>query len=129
MSAPLTDTIRERLGLAYTAEASTEHGDAWINFLVHAVTTPDKLAQLMTGLGRPMTATAIVRDLVETYLEQMEINIGYAEAALRGDTVAQEKLFNAMLALHQAQIDVARAVNDAEGRDREMGIGVRDEPS
>lgn len=51
MSAPLTDTIRERLGLAYTAESSTEHGDVWFNFLVHAITTPDKLEQLMTATG------------------------------------------------------------------------------
>jgi predicted Zn-dependent peptidase len=51
MSAPLTDTIRERLGLAYTAEASTEHGDVWINFLVHAVTTPDKLERLISATG------------------------------------------------------------------------------
>ena len=51
MSAPLTDTIRERLGLAYTAESSTEHGDVWSSFLVHAITTPDKLEQLMTATG------------------------------------------------------------------------------
>jgi predicted Zn-dependent peptidase len=51
MSAPLTDTVRERLGLAYTAESSTDHGDVWFNFLVHAVTTPDKLEQLMTATG------------------------------------------------------------------------------
>jgi predicted Zn-dependent peptidase len=51
MSAPFTDTIRERLGLAYTAESSAEHGDVWFNFVVHAVTTPDKLEQLMTATG------------------------------------------------------------------------------
>jgi len=51
MSAPFTDTIRERLGLAYTAESSTEHGDVWLNFLVHAITTPDKLGQLMAATG------------------------------------------------------------------------------
>jgi predicted Zn-dependent peptidase len=51
MSAPLTDTIRERLGLAYTAEASSDHGDVWFNFLVHAVTTPDKLEQLVAATG------------------------------------------------------------------------------
>ena len=51
MSAPFTDTVRERLGLAYTAEASTEHGDTWLNFIVHAITTPDKLDQLMTATG------------------------------------------------------------------------------
>lgn len=51
MSAPFTDTIRERLGLAYTAESSAEHGDVWFNFVVHAVTTPDKLEQLMAATG------------------------------------------------------------------------------
>ncbi|MCG2591510.1 insulinase family protein [Ramlibacter sp. XY19] len=47
MSAPFTDTIRERLGLAYTADASTEHGDSWFTFIVHAITTPDKLDLLV----------------------------------------------------------------------------------
>ncbi|MDB5943605.1 MAG: peptidase [Ramlibacter sp.] len=51
MSAPLTDTIRERLGLAYTAEASSDNGDVWFNFLIHAVTTPDKLEQLVAATG------------------------------------------------------------------------------
>lgn len=51
MSAPFTDTIRERLGLAYTAQSSAEHGDVWFNFVVHAITTPDKLEQLMTATG------------------------------------------------------------------------------
>jgi predicted Zn-dependent peptidase len=51
MSAPLTDTIRERLGLAYTAQSTTDHGDVWFNFIVHAVTTPDKLEQMMTATG------------------------------------------------------------------------------
>lgn len=64
MSAPLTDTIRERLGLAYTAESSTEHGDVWLNFLVHAVTTPDKLEQLMTATGGLLREHAIRIDPV-----------------------------------------------------------------
>ena len=51
MSAPFTDTVRERLGLAYTAQSSAEHGDVWSNFVVHAITTPDKLEQLMTATG------------------------------------------------------------------------------
>jgi hypothetical protein len=29
----------------------TEHGDAWFTFIVHAVTTPDKLEQLVTATG------------------------------------------------------------------------------
>jgi predicted Zn-dependent peptidase len=51
MSSPLMDTVRERLGLAYTAQSTTDSGDAWFNFVVHAVTTPDKLEQLMTATG------------------------------------------------------------------------------
>ncbi|HEY0884719.1 MAG TPA: pitrilysin family protein [Ramlibacter sp.] len=51
MSAPFTDTVREQLGLAYTAQSSAEHGDVWFNFVVHAITTPDKLEQLMTVTG------------------------------------------------------------------------------
>ena len=64
MSAPLTDTIRERLGLAYTAESSTEHGDVWFNFVVHAITTPDKLEQLMTATGGLLREHATRIDLV-----------------------------------------------------------------
>jgi len=52
MSAPLTDTVRERLGLAYTAHASADHGEDWFNFVVHAVTTPDKLEPLVDATGR-----------------------------------------------------------------------------
>jgi len=51
LSAPFTDTVRERLGLAYTAQSSADHGDVWSNLVVHAVTTPDKLEQLMTVTG------------------------------------------------------------------------------
>jgi predicted Zn-dependent peptidase len=51
MSAPLTDTVRERLGLAYTVDASMDQGDVWNNFVIHAVTTPDKLEQLMRATG------------------------------------------------------------------------------
>lgn len=51
MSSPLTDTIRERMGLAYTAQSTSDSGDAWFNFIVHAVTTPDKLQQLLAATG------------------------------------------------------------------------------
>ena len=51
MSSPFTDTVRERMGLAYTAQSHAEHGDAWFNLIVHAVTTPDKLEQLVTATG------------------------------------------------------------------------------
>jgi predicted Zn-dependent peptidase len=51
MSAPLVDTVRERLGLAYTAHSTMDSGDAWANFVVHAVTTPDKLEAAVTATG------------------------------------------------------------------------------
>jgi predicted Zn-dependent peptidase len=51
MSAPLADTVRERMGLAYSTHASTESGDTWGSFIVHAITGPDKLEQLLTAAG------------------------------------------------------------------------------
>ncbi|HSV83558.1 MAG TPA: pitrilysin family protein [Ramlibacter sp.] len=51
MSAPLVDTVREQLGLAYSAHAAMESGDVWANFVIHAVTTPDKLDALMPAIG------------------------------------------------------------------------------
>ncbi|MFL6691461.1 MAG: M16 family metallopeptidase [Ramlibacter sp.] len=62
MSAPLTDTVRERLGLAYTAESTSEHGDAWFNFIIHAITTPDKLDQLLAATGTLLRDHAISID-------------------------------------------------------------------
>jgi predicted Zn-dependent peptidase len=58
MSAPFTDTVRERLGLAYTAQATTESGDHWCSFLLHAVTTPDKMEQLIAASGELLRAQA-----------------------------------------------------------------------
>jgi predicted Zn-dependent peptidase len=58
MSSPLSDTVRERMGLAYTAHSTSESGDAWFNFVVHAITTPDKLQQLMTATGGLLRAHA-----------------------------------------------------------------------
>ncbi|OZI44769.1 peptidase M16 [Bordetella genomosp. 5] len=52
MSSPLSDTVREQLGLAYTTYAAMEGGDVWANFIVHAVTTPDKLDALFAATGR-----------------------------------------------------------------------------
>ena len=64
MSSPLTDTVRERLGLAYTTESSTDQGDLWNNFVVHAVTTPDKLEQLVGATGTLLRAQSVHIDPV-----------------------------------------------------------------
>ncbi|MGF6528772.1 M16 family metallopeptidase [Variovorax sp. PvP013] len=58
MSSPLVDTVRERLGLAYTTHAMMDGGDVWANFMVHAVTTPDKLDALVAATGELLRAHA-----------------------------------------------------------------------
>lgn len=68
MSAPFTDAIRERLGLAYTAHSSADHGDVWCNLVVHAVTTPDKLEQLITATGALLREQA--ERIVPVHLER-----------------------------------------------------------
>jgi len=50
--------VRERLGLAYTADATMDSGDVWANFVVHAITTPDKLDALVTATGSLLRAQA-----------------------------------------------------------------------
>jgi len=64
MSAPLVDTVREQQGLAYTAHSVMESGDVWANFVVHAVTTPDKLDALMPAIGGLLRAQATAIDPV-----------------------------------------------------------------
>ena len=83
MSAPLTDTIRERLGLAYTAESSTEHGDVWLNFLVHAITTPDKLEQLITATGGLLRAQATRIDPVHLERAKNQLSVSRVRSSER----------------------------------------------
>lgn len=83
MSAPLTDTVRERLGLAYTAEATSEHGDAWFNFVVHAVTTPDKLEQLMTATGALLREHAGAIDPVHLERARNQLAVARVRSAER----------------------------------------------
>jgi predicted Zn-dependent peptidase len=68
MSSPFTDTVRERLGLAYTADASAEGGDNWYNLIVHAVTSPEQLVQLATVTGTLLRAQA--EDFDAVHLER-----------------------------------------------------------
>lgn len=65
MSAPFTDTVRERLGLAYTAHAYVENGEGWFNFIVQAVTTPDKLDPLAGATGELLREQAQRLDPVQ----------------------------------------------------------------
>lgn len=68
MSSPFSDAVRERLALAYSAHATTESGDAWYHFIVHAVTTPDKLDALLTATGELLRAHT--REIDPVHLER-----------------------------------------------------------
>lgn len=83
MSSPLTDTVRERMGLAYTAEATHEHGDVWNNFLVHAVTTPDKLEPFVTATGRLLREHAGAVDPVHLERAKNQLTVSRVRTAER----------------------------------------------
>lgn len=83
MSSPLVDTVREQMGLAYTTYAATESGDVWANFIVHAVTTPDKLDALMAATGRLLQAHAVGIDPVHLERAKNQLTVSRVRAAER----------------------------------------------
>ena len=83
MSAPFVDTVREQLGLAYTADASLESGDVWASFIVHAVTTPDKLDALMEATGRLLRAQASAIDPVHLERAKNQLTVARVRTAER----------------------------------------------
>jgi predicted Zn-dependent peptidase len=83
MSAPLVDTVREQLGLAYTAHSTMDSGDAWANFVVHAVTTPDKLDALVTATGDLLRAQAASIDPVHLERAKNQLTVSRVRAAER----------------------------------------------
>ncbi len=83
MSSPLVDTIREQLGLAYTTEASIDKGDVWANFIVHAVTTPDKLEALVTATRDLLRAQAAAIDPVHLERARNQLTVSRVRAAER----------------------------------------------
>jgi predicted Zn-dependent peptidase len=83
MSAPLVDTVRERLGLAYTAHATIDSGDVWANFIVHAVTTPDKLDALVAATGGLLRAQARAIDPVHLERAKNQLTVSLVRAGER----------------------------------------------
>ncbi len=83
MSSPLVDTVRERLGLAYTADATLDRGDAWLNFMVHAVTTPDKVEALISATGRLLRAQAKSIDPVHLERAKNQLTVSRVRASER----------------------------------------------
>ena len=83
MSSPLVDTVRERLGLAYTAYATMESGDVWANFIVHAVTTPDKLDALVAATGTLLREQARAIDPVHLERARNQLTVARVRAGER----------------------------------------------
>ncbi|MES2532006.1 MAG: pitrilysin family protein [Pseudomonadota bacterium] len=83
MSAPFVDTVREQLGLAYTAHSTMDSGDVWANFVVHAVTTPDKLDALVTATGDLLRAQAAGIDPVHLERAKNQLTVSRVRAAER----------------------------------------------
>ncbi|NPC55321.1 insulinase family protein [Caenimonas sp. S4] len=120
MSAPLTDTIRERLGLAYTAESSTENGDVWFNFLVHAVTTPDKLEQLMTATGELLREHARLIDLVHLERAKNQLAVSRVRSSERTyatmERAVEELFVHGMVTSTKETISVIETITADEVR-------------
>jgi predicted Zn-dependent peptidase len=83
MSAPLVDTVREQLGLAYTAHSTVDSGDVWANFVVQAVTTPDKLDALVAATGELLRAQAAAIDPVHLERAKNQLTVSRVRAAER----------------------------------------------
>ena len=83
MSSPLVDTVREQLGLAYTAHATMDGGDVWANFVVHAVTTPDKLDALVAATGELLRAQAVAIDPVHLERAKNQLTVSRVRAGER----------------------------------------------
>lgn len=83
MSAPLVDRVREQLGLAYTTDSTMDSGDVWANFVVHAVTTPDKLDALVTATGGLLRAQATTIDPVHLERAKNQLTVSRVRAGER----------------------------------------------
>jgi len=83
MSSPLVDTVREQLGLAYTTYATVDSGDVWANFVVHAVTTPDKLDALLAATGRLLREQAAGIDPVQLERAKNQLTVSRVRAGER----------------------------------------------
>jgi len=83
MSAPLVDRVREQLGLAYTAHSTMDSGDVWANFVVHAVTTPDKLDALVASTASLLRAQAANIDPVHLERAKNQLIVSRVRAGER----------------------------------------------
>ena len=79
----MVDAVRERLGLAYTADCTMDSGDVWAIFVVQAVTTPEKLDALVTATGGLLRAQATTIDPVHLERAKNQLIVSRVRAAER----------------------------------------------
>lgn len=83
MSAPLVDTIRERLGLAYSVGASADVGDVHGAFVVDATTTPDKLPLFTEHLSRLVALQADAISATDLARAKNQLSVSLVRSAER----------------------------------------------
>ena len=122
MSAPLVDTVREQLGLAYTAHSTMDSGDVWANFVVHAVTTADKLDALVAATGELLRAQATAIDPVHLERAKNQLTVSRVRTGERTYATmeqAVEELFASGTVTPMAQ---AMAMIDDIGADEVQAV-------
>lgn len=113
MSAPLTDTVRERLGLAYTAQATAEGGDTWSNFIIHAVTTPDKLEPLVAAAGRLLREHVAGVDPVHLERAKNQLTVSRVRSAERPFNTMERAVDELFLRGHVSPTEESLALIDS----------------
>jgi predicted Zn-dependent peptidase len=122
MSAPWVDRVREQLGLAYTAHSTMDSGDVWASFVVHAVTTPDKLDALLAATGELLRAQAGAIDPVHLERAKNQLTVSRVRAGERTYATmehAVEELFASGAVTPMAE---AIAMIDGIGMDDVRGV-------
>ena len=115
MSSPLVDTVREQLGLAYTAYATMESGDGWANFIVHAVTTPDKLEALLAATGRLLRAQAAGIDPADLERAKNQLTVSRVRTAERTYATMEQAVDELFFTGAVTSMDETLAMTDAIG--------------
>ena len=122
MSAPLVDTVREQLGLAYTAHSTMDSGDVWANFVVHAVTTPDKLDALVTATGVLLRAQATAIDPVHLERAKNQLTVSRVRAGERTYATMEQAVEELFASGAVTPMDQAMAMIEDIGADEVRAV-------
>ncbi|KQP19588.1 pitrilysin family protein [Pseudorhodoferax sp. Leaf267] len=122
MSAPLVDTVREQLGLAYTAHSTVDSGDVWANFVVHAVTTPDKLDALVAATGELLRAQAMAIDPVHLERAKNQLTVSRVRGAERTYATMEQAVEELFASGSVTPMDEAMAMIEDIGADEMRAV-------